>query len=192
MSTNTAEPEAKARAAVRDRAADRKQEQEQERVELYGTAKDLFVSRHEDTFELEIHGNEIEFHRPMDATDIEMDADGSGLGTDTFDRLQRGSELLDRFEDRQRKLIQATQGGDMSLEELLDESMDATELMCRILATHAVDESLTDYRVWQRLYCNDEVLSSLFEDFINEGESERTREKLQDLDGLMSGSSSPT
>lgn len=192
MSTNTAEPEAKARAAVRDRAADRKQEQEQERVELYGTAKDLFVSRHEDTFELEIHGNEIEFHRPMDATDIEMDADGSGLGTDTFDRLQRGSELLDRFEDRQRKLIQATQGGDMSLEELLDESMDATELMCRILATHAVDESLTDYRVWQRLYRNDEVLSSLFEDFINEGESERTREKLQDLDGLMSGSSSPT
>jgi len=83
-----------------------------ERLELQGTARDLFVARNEDTFEIEVHGNDIEFYRPMSARDVEL----TGVDEETRERIEHGAALLDEFEARQHRLMQATQSDDMSLQ----------------------------------------------------------------------------
>lgn len=177
-----------AQRSMRETAAEKRREQQAEHVELYGKARELFVSRYEDTFTLSIHDKTIEFFRPMDASDIDFAS--ANIDPETAERIQRGSSLIDEFESRQEELLRAAQGGNASLEDLLDDSMDATELMCRILAAHAVDDSLSDAEVWARLFRNEEQLGDVFEDFIAEGDQAQTRQKLSALDGLMSDSSS--
>ncbi|WDY79066.1 hypothetical protein ORFS9B [Halorubrum tailed virus] len=184
MSTEIANPEALA--DTRDALKAKRQERKEDRLELQGTARDLFVARYEDTFEIEVHGNDVEFYRPMSARDVEL----TGVDEETRERIERGAVLLDQFEARQHQLIRAAQSDEMSLPDLIDESMGGIELMAEVLAAHAVDEDLQDARVWQSIYRNENKLGDLFEDFTAEGESESQAEKLDALENLTSGSSS--
>ena len=184
MSTEIANPEALA--DTRDALKAKRQERKEDRLELQGTARDLFVARYEDTFEIEVHGNDIEFYRPMSARDVEL----TDVDEETRERIEHGAALLDDFEARQHRLMQATQSDDMSFNDLIDESKGGVELMAEVLAAHAVDESLQDARAWRSIYRNDNKLSELFEDFTAEGESESQAEKLDALENLTSGSSS--
>lgn len=161
-------------------------QQQLETVELYGVARELFVSRILDTFEVERHGVTIEFYRPVDASDVDRATLREELDDDLFARVIRGSELLDEFETVQEKTIRAASSGEVNLEELLDESMSGVELMREVLACHAVDESLADPSVWKSLFRNEERLSEVFEDFTNEGSGVSTRQKLDGLQGLLS------
>lgn len=158
-----------------------------ETVELYGVARELFVSRILDTFSIERHGVELEFYRPVDTDRVDRDSLEDELDEDLFARIVRGSDLLDTFERVQERVIRAAGSGDADLEELLDESMSGVALMREILACHAVDESLADPQVWAAMFRNEERLSEVFEDFTNEGSAASTRQKLDGLQSLMSG-----
>lgn len=161
-------------------------QQQVETIELYGVARELFVSRILDTFTVERHGVEIEFYRPVDTTDVDRSTLREELEDDLFARVTRGSELLDEFERVQEATIRAASSGEVNLEELLDESMGGVELMREILACHAVDESLAEPGVWKSLFRNEERLGEVFEDFTNEGSEVSTRQKLDGLQSLMS------
>jgi len=184
MSTEIANPEALA--DTRDALKAKRQERKEDRLELQGTARDLFVARYEDTFEIEVHGNDIEFYRPMSARDVEL----TDVDEETRERIEHGAALLDQFEARQRQLMRAAQSDEMSLPDLIDESMGGIELMAEVLAAHAVDEDLQDARVWQSIYRNENKLGDLFEDFTAEGDGQSQQEKLNALENLTSDNTS--
>jgi hypothetical protein len=184
MSTEIANPEALGDTLEAIEA--KRQERKDERLELQGTARDLFVARYEDTFEIEVHGNDIEFSRPMSARDVEL----TDVDEETRERIEHGAALLDDFEARQHRLMQATQSDDMSFNDLIDESKGGVELMAEVLAAHAVDESLQDARAWRSIYRNDNKLSELFEDFTAEGDGQSQQEKLNALQNLTSDNTS--
>ena len=184
MSTKIANPDALG--DTLDAIEEKRQPRKDERLELQGTARDLFVSRYEDTFEIEVHGNDIEFYRPMSARDVEL----TDVDEETRERIEHGAALLDDFEARQHRLMQATQSDDMSFNDLIDESTGGVELMAEVLAAHAVDESLQDARAWRSIYRNDNKLSELFEDFTAEGDGQSQQEKLNALQNLTSDNTS--
>lgn len=166
----------------------RREEQREEAVELYGTALDLFNARYTDTFEVERHGTEIEFYRPVGATDADL---SEIEDRELAQRLKRGSDLLERFEDRQRETLLAMQGDDdVDLEALYEDSLDGTALMRQVLSAHAVDESFHDPGVWTAIFRDDDTIGEVFEDFIGEGNPEKKRRKLNALQNLLSESDS--
>lgn len=163
-------------------------EQRVETVHLYGVANELFQSRVVDTFTVERHGVELEFYRPMDATNVEPAQLEEALSERVFERIKEGSEAMDEFERTQERAIRAASSGEADLNDLLDDSLDGVELMRRVLAYHSVDESLTDPAAWGAIFRNQERLAEVFEDFTNEGSSESSRNRLENLQGLMSDS----
>ena len=166
----------------------REREEAIEAVELYGTAQELFLNRYLDTFTVERHGTEIEFYRPVGANSAKLD---NFEDREQAQRLRRGAEHLEEFEQRQLETIRGLQsGGDVDLMELYDEALDGTELMRKTLSAHAVDESFHDPAIWTAIFRDDDTISEVFEDFIGEGEAEKQQEKLNGLQSLMSGGSS--
>ncbi|WEL29848.1 hypothetical protein [Haloferax volcanii] len=161
----------------------RKQEEKEEALELYGTAQELFTARFRDTFTVERHGSEIEFHRPVGASDVDL---STLEDRELVQRLKRGANLLEEFERRQTDAILGMQNGDVNLQELYEESLDGTELMRECLSAHAVDESFHDPRVWTAIFRDDDTVSEVFEDFIAEGEPEKKRKKLNALQSMLS------
>ena len=144
---------------------EQKDEQEQETVELYGKAQQLFDARARDSFTVERHGVEIEYLYPDSDIRQEFDA------------------------QRERVIRKAQQGADLT--ELLGESMTSIERMEQILSDHAVDESLQQPSVWRAgLSLTESEVGELFQDFINLGEVENQSEQLEQLASLMSDSSS--
>ena len=89
MSTKIANPDALG--DTLDAIEEKRQSRKDERLELQGTARDLFVARYEDTFEIEVHGNGIEFYRPMSARDVEL----TDVDEETRERIEHGAALLD-------------------------------------------------------------------------------------------------
>jgi hypothetical protein len=176
--------------AARDYVEEREQQQREEReeaLELYGTAQELFTNRYRDTFAVERHDTEIEFHRSVGASSVDL----SGLeDRQLAQRLKRGAELLKEFEQRQTEAILSMRDDDVDLERLYDESLDGTELMRECLSAHAVDDSFRDPRVWTAIFPDDEAVSEVFEDFITEGEPEKRRQKVNALQNLLSGGDS--
>lgn len=166
----------------------------QEQLELYGTAKDLFLNRYLDTFTVERHDTEIEFYRPVDAEQLDVDGfrESGGDKADLSDRLERGGRLLNQFQRQQTSvLVEAGDASEIDLGELYEESLQGTELMCEVLSSFSVDESFRDPRVWRAVFPNDEHISEVFEDFFSEGDREGMRERLSELQALMSEQPSP-
>ncbi|QLG63080.1 hypothetical protein [Halorarum salinum] len=166
----------------------RQQEQQAEALELYGTARQLFLNRYLDTFEVERHGTAIEFYRPVGANSAKLD--------DFEDReqaqwLRRGAEYLEEVEQRRIETIQNLQSDDVDLTELYDEALDGTELMRKTLSAHAVDESFHDPDVWSVIFRDDDTISEVFDDFTAEGEAEKQQQKLAALQNMMSDDNSP-
>ena len=122
----------------------------------------------------------------MITTEVEL----TDVDEETRERIEHGAALLDDFEARQHRLMQAAQSDDMSFNDLIDESKGGVELMAEVLAAHAVDESLQDDRAWRSIYRNDDKLSELFEDFIAEGDGQSQQEKLNVLENLTSDNTS--
>jgi hypothetical protein len=176
--------------AAREQAtkqAERQRERQEEQLELYGDARELFLNRALDTFSVERHGTEIEFYRPVGATDVDL----SDLeDRDLAQRLQRGSDVLEKVEERQVETIRGLQDDDVDLNELFEEALDGTELMRKALSAHAVDESFHDPRVWTTIFRDDDTVSEVFEDFLAEGEPEAKRQKRDALQSLMSDGNS--
>lgn len=164
-----------------------RQEKREELVELDGKAADLFQNRVFDTFTLEAHGTEIEFYRPVDASN----ADLSSINDQDFaDRMKHASKLINDFEEKQRETLTAAENSDKSLVKLYEDSLEGTELMRKILSAHAVDESYWDPRVWTVVFAKDDRISELFQDFFEEGgeAGANMREQLAMLQRVASGS----
>lgn len=166
-------------------------EQQEERVELYGKAAELFQSRYLDTFEVERHDVEIKFYRPVGAnhaTDLDEIAEDD---PDLADRLERGSRLLAEFEQRQQQVVLSAQSDEeFDLESLLDDALDGTTLMRRALSAHAVDESFHDPAVWTAIFRRDDHIGEVFQDFFDEGDTGRMQRQLNELQKVTSANQS--
>jgi hypothetical protein len=163
----------------------RQRERKREQLELYGEAKELFRSRVTDTFTVERHGTEIEFHRPVGASDIDLsDLEDRELA----ERLKQGGVLIERFEQRQRELLEA--GDDSDIGDVIDEAFEMTDLHRQILSAHAVDDSFRDPRVWVAIFGDDDNVGEVFRDFMAEGDPMKKQRQLNGLQNLLSDSDS--
>lgn len=175
---------------VHQKEAKREAHRKQENLELYGTAAKLFTGRFLDTFEVE-HGRlpePIEFYRPVGDEDIDF----SALAEDDrelADRVSEGGKLIKEYRQRQQETIKAAGAGE-DLTTLLDQSMENIDLLCRVLSAFAVDDSLRDPRVWRAFFQDEGYIAELFEDFFTEGQTEDNRQRLRELQNLISEQSS--
>lgn len=166
-----------------------RQQAQQEALELHGEALELFQSRVLDTFTVERHDTEIEFYRPVDASNADLDdLEDQVLAS----RLKRGSRYLAEFEDRQREIVLKAKDDDKNLIDLYEESLEGTELMRKTLSAFAVDESFRDPRIWKAIFQNDERVKGVFEDFFSEGSTKDVQKELEVLQEVVSGDSSQT
>ena len=144
-----------------DEREEQKQQEREETIELYGKAEELFDARSRDTFEIELHGVEIEFLYP-------------------------DPETRDEFEQRQTQVIEQAQEG-ANLLELLQEARVGIESMKETLSEHAVDPSFNDPRVWRDgLGLTDDEVGELYEDFMELGQGDDKAMQLEMLQTLMS------
>ena len=149
---------------MRQQAADRKREEKQEKVELYGKAQELFDSRQRDSFTVERHDVEIEFLYP-------------------------NPEVKREFKDERQRLIQKAKSG-AGFGALLEESVLGVERMEEIMSEHAVDPSFSDPAVWRgAIGFNENEVASMFQDFITLGKGRKQEEQLKMLQSLVSETS---
>jgi len=165
----------------------RQRERRREQLELYGEAAELFEARATDTFVVERHGKEIEFHRPVKISNVDLD---DLEDRELVERLKQGGALLERFEERQQTLLEDAEGADLN--DVFDEAMEMTELHRHILSAHAVDDSFRDARVWPAILGGDDNVARVFEDFIAEGDPMKKQRQLNGLQNLLSDSDSET
>ncbi|ELZ35377.1 hypothetical protein [Halorubrum tebenquichense] len=174
-----------------DKREETKREQRKEAVEVYGAAAELFEQRVLDTVAIERHGTEIEFYRPVDATDADLSAIAENR-PELADRLKRGSEHITAFEEAQRQALQVIgSAGDEGvsaedLEQLHGDAMEGTETIRKALSCFAVDDSFRDPDIWKTIFQSEDTVRELFEDFFSEGDREKLearRDVLQNMVG---------
>ncbi|WP_245625986.1 hypothetical protein, partial [Haloparvum sedimenti] len=165
-----------------DERAREQQEREEEAVEVYGAARELFLNRYRDTFSVERHGTEIEFYRPV-GTNADL---GDFEDRELAQRLKNGAKLLAEVEQRRLETIRGLQSNDVDLEALYDDALEGTELMRKVLSAHAVDESFRDPDVWTAIFRDDDTIGEVFDDFSTEGAAEEQQQKLAALQSIMS------
>lgn len=172
---------------------DRVEEQQarQERIQLDGRARELFLNRYTDTFTVERHGTEIEFHRPVDGTVADLESIREEK-PDLGERLERGSQLLKEFEDVHAEMMRKAMDDSVPAEELAESGRENTRLTKEIMSLHAADESFRDPGVWAAVFPKEDDIVELWQDFISEGSPEERREKLETLQNLRSGGLSET
>ncbi|WP_152418299.1 hypothetical protein [Halorubrum aidingense] len=170
-------------------------ERQQEAVEVYGAAAELFENRVLDTVAIERHGTEIEFYRPVDATNADLSAIAENR-PELADRLERGSEHIATFEAAQREALQVIgSAGDRGvtgeeLEQLHGDAMEGTETIRKALSCFAVDDSFRDPQIWTTIFQGEDTVRELFEDFFTEGDREKLEDRRAVLQNMLGGADS--
>lgn len=170
-------------------------ERRQEAVEVYGAAAELFEQRVLDTVSIERHGTEIEFYRPVDATNADLSAIAENR-PELADRLERGSDHIAAFEEAQRQALQVIgDAGDegvtaSDLEQLHGDAMEGTETIRKALSCFAVDDSFRDPQIWTTIFQSEDTVRELFEDFFSEGDREKLEARRDVLQNMLGGDGS--
>ena len=184
--------------AARDYVDEREQQQREQRreaVEVYGKAAELFEQRVLDTVEISRHDVEIEFYRPVRATDADLSSIAENR-PELAERLKRGSEYIDRFECAQRKALEtlASTGDEgmtpADLEALHEDALEGTEVLRKALSAFAVDESFRDPQIWLTIFQSEDTVQELFEDFFSEGDPTKRDGRRDMLQSMLSESGS--